>query len=224
MPRTLGSITDAILTANEVEYWAFVKLILPAPIGTLRFTDRPGGFVGNVDGTSQTWVEVDVTHGPIRQSRQDIMIVNWVQFANLDFTWTNYALQYGLRNRQITIYTGWFDSVGAFVGSVNLFEGLTDEADCSDYCRLVLKPFSPPWDYKIPPAKMGGRCINDYRNPMDCQYAGAEPVGQVTCGKTRQHCRDRGNEININIYDDMPPDGQEITWGGESHGLVTAPK
>jgi hypothetical protein len=224
MPRTLGSITEAILSANEYEEYDFIKIVFPSPVGTLRFTNRPNGYIGNIDGTSQTWVEVDYIHGPISQANQNILVVTWIRFANIDYTWTNYAYQYGIRGREATLYTGvWNPATGLFVNSYISYNGTLDEGEFNEYAKITVKPHHTPWHYLIPRGRMEGRCINTYRDLMDCQYTGAEPVGQLTCGYTRFDCRARGNEININIYDDMPKPDEKMMYGGIRHGLAPAP-
>lgn len=215
MTRSLGTVTDAIIAANEIEYWNFVSIELASPVGLMRFTDRPYGFTGNIDGTSQTWNEADLEVGPIFQSRQEVLQVSWMKFANLDYTWTNWGFTPGLRDSKVNIYTGWWNTstpTPVFAGAYKIYEGLVDAVELSAYAQLTLRPHHVPWSYKVPPIQ-GGRCINVYRNPEDCQYFGAEPVGQVTCPKTRQGCIDRGNTINLNIYDDAPKHGEILVYG-----------
>lgn len=226
MPRTLGDITEAILAANEYEEWDFIKIEMPSPVGTLRFTNRPGGYEGNIDGDINDWAEVDYTHGPLSQSSQNILVVTWIQFANIDYTWTNYALQYGIRNRITTLYTGVWNPVDdSFVDSYISYNGTLDAGDFGVTAKISLKPHHTPWYSPVPRGKMEGRCINTYRDPMDCQYTGAEPTSpvQLTCGYTRFDCRLRGNELNINIYDDMPKADEKMMYGGIRHGLAPAP-
>jgi hypothetical protein len=213
--RTLGPITDALLKANEIEIWHFISIHFPSPTGTLRFTDRKFGFVGNVDGTSQTWNETDFQIGPIFQSRQQVLQVNWIKFANLDFTWTNYAFTPGLSNVLVRIYSAHWNTVtNAYVGSYLLYEGRIDSAELSTVANMALRPHHSPWNMQQGNEMRSGKCINVYRSPEDCQFVGSEPVGEVTCPKTRVGCAARSNTININIYDDAPKINEVINYTG----------
>lgn len=228
MPRTLVSITDEMLAANEYEEWDFIKIIFPSPVGELRFTNRPTGYTGNIDGTSQVWGEIDYTHGPLTQSSQSILAVTWIQFANIDYNFTNYAYEYGIRNRLATLYTGVWDpstTPSTFKEAYVSYDGTLDAGEFGIHAKITLKPHHTPWYYLIPRGKMEGRCINTYRDPMDCQYTGAEPISpvQLTCGYTRFDCRLRSNELNINIYDGMPKADEKMMFGGIRHGLPPAP-
>lgn len=224
MPRDIGSLVPSDLDIEEIEYWEFIKIVLEED--TLFFTNRPGGYTGVIgDNSTQVWEEYEISHGPLKQTMQSVLAVVSVTFPNIDFTWTNYAYTQGLRNKQVSIYTAWFDiSTSLIIDSYITYEGRIDDGELDEVARLSLKPFFTPWDQPVPFTRIGGKCINDYRNPDDCQYAGAEPVGQVTCGKTRQHCRDRGNEAHINIYDDLPIIGQTVVLGGIPRILNNAPE
>lgn len=226
MPREIGPITDALLLANELDYSEFVKIIFSNGL-TLRYTDREGGATENIDGTVQTWIEKDFTHSPLKQGVQDILAVNWLEFPNLDGYWTEKEYSPGIRGAEVFIYSGWWNVSGpspVFVYAYPTYEGIFDDREIEDEsAKLTIKPFNTPWGQPVPFNRMNGRCSNDYRNPDDCQYVGAEPAGQLTCFKTRQACRDRGNEINANIYDDAPVPGIQLTWGGIRHGLPPAP-
>jgi hypothetical protein len=221
MPRTLPGISDAIIDANELEYFTFVRIDTNVP---LRFTDRPGGFTGPIDGSSHTWFDTDFAHGPLRQSQQDILVATWISFSDLDNEWTNRVYADIARKSKIIFYVGiWNPQNGAYLGATPIYHGRLNEGEFDVRGRFSITPHYIPWSQKVPFTRMSGRCTNDYRNPEDCQYTGPEPDGQVTCGKTRQDCRARGNEININIYDDIPKANEKIMLGGVRHGLPPAP-
>lgn len=50
MTRDLGAITDAMLLANEIDFSSFAKIVLPAPFGTRRYTDRAGDSLATLTG------------------------------------------------------------------------------------------------------------------------------------------------------------------------------
>jgi hypothetical protein len=217
MPRTLPYAASE-LNANEQETWDFVKIEFPAPIGILRFTTRPGGFVGNIDGSSQTWVEYPFSYSPITQVANDLYSVNWISFPNLDNVWDNYNYDPGIRKIVTTIYEArWRVSDNSFLGARVQFKGRMDDGEFGEEAKINLKPLLDP-NQLSPYSKIGGRCTNDFMNPLDCQYP---YTPGLTCEKTRAACRAYGNEIHINIYDDLITAGEQIVYGGINHGLIT---
>lgn len=228
MSRDTGSITQVHLRYPELEIWEFVKIVFPDAVR--YFTNRPEGFnatLGEIDGLVVFWEEFNFTHGPLKQGLHKVMDVNWFKAANLDNYFTNLDNLYGLKDKEITIYTAWWDASvtpSVFVDGYIEYEGLTDNHEIrKDYVNISLKPFHTGWNQRVPQSPIEGRCTNDYRNLEDCQYTGAEPAGETSCDKTRRACRLRGNEIHANIYDDAPKSGDILYWGGKSHGLSISP-
>ena len=213
MTRALGSITDALLGAAVVDYEPFIKWEFPSPTNTKRFTTRSGGFTGDIDGSSQTWDEFGFRIGALQQSMDGVLPVSWVEFDNLDYTWTNLAYTPGLRGVVVSIYFGWFDSSGALVDAYLGYSGKADEHDLSDKCRVSLIPHAPIWTNRILGPDIGESCINTYKDPDTCQYAGAEPGGETTCHKSRKNCDDRSNILNFNGDDLMPSPNTPFQWG-----------
>lgn len=164
-----------------------------------------------------------MTIGPIFQSRQDILRVNWIKFGNGDNAWTNWAFSPGLRNGLVTVYKGWWNTTTlAHSDDYIEYEGKIDDVEINSmYVQMALRPHHVPWNTKITPERMSGKCVNIYRNLEDCQYTGAEPGAETTCAKTRTACAARSNTLNINIYDDAPRFNEELIWGGIKHGLRT---
>jgi hypothetical protein len=225
MPRSFTGISETLLRSRNIAFWHFAAITLPSPVGIQRFTNRPTGYTGNIDGSSQVWAESSLEVGPIHQSRQQTLQVNWIKFINLDYTWTNWAFTPGIRGSLVSIYEAWWDTSTTpftFVESFIGYEGKIDDHELGTRVQLVLRPFHTPWTLRILQEKMEGKCVNIYRNSEDCQYAGAEPVGEVTCAKTRTACAARSNTININIYDDAPSYTDELIYGGERHGLYNS--
>jgi hypothetical protein len=213
--RDISPITQAILENELQEYWDFVKITFPSPIGILRYTDRPGGYTGNIDGTVQTWTETIFSFGGINQSYGNLNKVDWIVFADLTSLFKGLIYNPGIKNRLVSLYTGrWNVSTNALIKAYPIFEGKINDGEGEDEVRLSLK--SGFEDIKIPYAKMGGRCLNDFMNPLDCQYP---YTAGLTCAKTRAACAAYGNEININIYDDMPLPGETMMYGGANHGI-----
>lgn len=156
-PRTLG-FASALTQANEIDVCQFVKVIGSGAIGTRRYHNRRATFDGNVlteditasvDGGSQTWTAADFIVGPISQSDNDPLSVSWMDFANIDYVWTEWAKSPGLRGAQVYIYKGWF-SGGSLSGSYELFRGEIDNQEHGDRSRMALKPFGLLWERSAP--------------------------------------------------------------------------
>lgn len=140
------------LTQASVIDWSYaVRLDIAAPVGTVRFTDRHSNFTANVDGTSQTWVSADMKVGKMPQGRQKPLDVTQLNFANLDYTWTNWANSPGLRKAEVRIWKAWFDPLGliglpgAYVGPIEVWRGHVDNQELLRRAKLALKPWSAKW-------------------------------------------------------------------------------
>jgi len=222
MPRNTGSISDANFGAAVVDYDVFVKWEFPSPTGTKRYTTRSGGFTGDIDGSSQTWTEFGIRIGALQQSMDGVLPVSWVEFDNLDYTWTNLAYTPGLRGVTVSIYFGWFDTAGALIDAYLGYAGKADEHELSESCHVSLIPHTPIWTRRILGPDIGESCINIYKDPDTCQYAGAEPGGETTCHKSRKNCNDRSNILNFNGDDLMPSHSTPFQWGVYSSGGASA--
>uniref|UniRef100_UPI0039787912 hypothetical protein n=1 Tax=Salmonella sp. SAL4445 TaxID=3159900 RepID=UPI0039787912 len=88
----------------EKNYRQFFKVAFPAPLGTLRYTNLIGGFIGNGDGSSQTWVYRDFVLGRVSQGVVSFTTVSWIDMANLDFVWDGYIADYGVHKRACVVY------------------------------------------------------------------------------------------------------------------------
>ena len=217
MPRTLPFATSE-LTLGEQIVFDFVKIEFPTPIGTLYLTNRPEGYIGNIDGVSRNWTEVSFSYSPISQSTNELFQVTWISFPNLDNTWDNYNYSVGVRNVVVTLYKArWKAETGAFLGAYFYYRGRMNDGEFGVEAKINLKPYINP-NQEAPYGKIGGRCTNDFMNPLDCQYP---YTAGLTCEKTRAACRAYGNEININIYDDLISANETIVYGGANHGLIT---
>lgn len=147
--RDIGDITDEQLTAATSDWCYFVKVDMPAPVGVKRFTQFRD-FTGNIDGTVATWFNADVRVGRLPQSRANALAVSSLSFANIDYTWTNWAQNYGLRRRNITVYHVRFNADGSLNGEVRMYEGHIDNHSLLTRAEFAIKPFHIPW---------GRRCV-----------------------------------------------------------------
>lgn len=206
--RNLGGVQVATIAANVVDWSLFVRIDFPSPTGTQRFTDRPGGFTGNIDGSSQAWTEKSFVLGAANQSRQDVLSVSWLEFDNLDYTFQSWANTPGLRDVVVKVYAGWFNG-GSLEGAYAIYEGRFDDAEISQKAKITLKPHVTTWAQKILGNVLGTSCMNIFKDTATCQYVGAD----TTCNFSRYACNLKGNLARFNGFDLMPHPDQKITWG-----------
>lgn len=209
MPRSITPSTSA-----EVEEWSFLKITLPAPHETLRFTDRPGGYTGEiVNGGSQIWVETDFDNGPFSLSSQQVLVVNWIKFANTDGFWSTIGQEVTIRGIPIVAYKGNFNiDTGNLEEAYIEYLGTLDEAEFKEEATFTIKPHDTPWSSLVLYNKLAAKCINDFMNPEDCQFP---YTPGLTCAKTRAACREYENEEHINIYDDLPKPNERLTYSNK---------
>lgn len=223
--RNIGSIPTSLLQANVIDWAYFVRVDVGGAVGTKRFTDHhTGDQTRSIDGSSQLWSFDDFLVGPLDQGNQSTLRVSWLNFANLPEPpatagkWTTWANVPGLRHAVVFVYVGWYDSDGAFAGSYKAYEGRIDNQECGRRAMLALKPHIAPWAKKAPWAVPSSLCLYQYKDAQTCQYAGGEPSGETTCGKTRANCVARSNQTKFGGADLMPKTGENIFWGDNVDG------
>lgn len=212
MPRSIGAITAAQLAAENIDWSYFVKWTDADGTGPFYYTDRPGGFVGNIGALgSQTWVETDVIVGPIPQSVQDFNVVSWIDFSNVDFSWRNRASV--IRWSDVLIFVGQFDpAAGTLIDSWKIWQGEADDAILGVRARISLKPEKALWAQRVCWQVPGHTCFNVFKDPLTCQYIGAD----TSCRHDRDDCTGKLNTLHFNIFDLMPRPGDRLTIGKES--------
>ena len=218
MERTL-TYDGTKLTKGQLERWEFVKIAMPSPIGTLRFTNhRDGAQTLNIDGTgSALWSWMDFIVGPLDQGENSILSVSWLSFVNLDNTFTNWASDPGLRRRDVEVWRGWYDAeTFVFDHAILAYGGVIGGHELGPRATLNLKPHGANWPQYAPWALPGPLCYYPYKDPDTCQYAGAEPVGELTCPHTRAGCTARGNTARFPCDDLAPIPGTVVYLGPQS--------
>jgi hypothetical protein len=226
--RDVGAITQADLDAENISFNDFVRIEFPSPTGTKRFTNRPGGYVGNIDGASQTWDEYDVVVGRLAQGADSILDVSWVDFADVDNVFSGYAeLHNGLTYISATIFRAHFaipddppDSPGALLDSYIVYDGRLDEAQVGTRIRISLVPHRTSMGKPLPARLFLPGCQNEYGDEM-CQRT---PDGTFpTCPKTRDACIARGNIVHFVGFDLIPKQNAVLKWGNAAATLPNAP-
>lgn len=174
----------------------------------------------NLDGTSRYYLQYGFTLGEITESSQDGKSASWLQFDNVaadnnyqDRQFTKWANSPGLRKVAVDVYSVHFDpATDAYLGSYLLFPGEFDGGEFGDIAQITLKMRDTPWAVQML-HKVNGSCasLRNYRG-VDCGYAGAEPVGQVTCSGSLGDCTLRGNQARHNGHTKLPKPGINIVW------------
>lgn len=199
------------LSESELEFYDFCKIEGPGAIGTRRLTNRLNGFVGNIDGSSQVWQEAGLDFGPIKMSIESVQEVTWISLVNVDHIYTNLSLTPGFRDCVVSLYTGWW-RLGVFQGAIKIYGGRIDDGgdpDDSGIVKITLKPHYTPWAIQVPHKFIGNSCIHIYRDEF-CKFAGAEPIGEETCGFQFEDCEARSNTINFAGFPFVPKVGEEF--------------
>lgn len=208
--RSLGAIATSEPAENTVKFWDFVKIDFPSPTNTLRYTNRTGGFVGDIEGSSQTWTEYDVKVGDLAQTQQKVLDVSWIDLANLNNVWSDLILNTGIEGRPVTIYQAWFDTdTDAKLGQFSPYYGRLDRAAYRDgRVRVAVTPDRSGFSQMLPARIIGPICGYIFKDTLTCQYVGAE----TTCDHTRAACANRSNLSHFGGFDQLPDPTKPITW------------
>lgn len=159
--RDLTGIPDSSLESEGgvggLAYFHFAKITFPSPTGTLRFTDYPGDYVGDIDGASQTWLgSRPMRVSDLAYARDTPLSDASVELANLDDYFSGLRNTHGvLRGMPVSIYRAHFEvTAGPVIGDLYrshlVFKGQTDRASLGDVCGLALLPNRPPWASLFP--------------------------------------------------------------------------
>jgi hypothetical protein len=152
--RDLGTITVEELQARNIDWSYFVEIDIKAPVGLVRFTNRKRDFVGELSGDlvpgNPDWILSNMNVGSLDQGRQSASSVSQIDFANLDWTWTNWANTPGLRKSEIRVWVGWFNADGATLSGYFLhYAGRIDNHRCGVRAELALKPGRAKWKHRV---------------------------------------------------------------------------
>jgi hypothetical protein len=215
--RDLGGVPVGAVNANVLAWAYFIRFALKSPLSPMYITDYyEGNFTGQIIGgysAATVWNgERGFTVNGLTQSRTDPLSVTYLEVFNLDRYFTNAANTPGIKGTLVEIFVGEFDYNSVWLGSYKVFEGTVDDHSLRSIASITIKPHHTPWGYLWLSIMQNATCHNNYRGPY-CKYAGAEPPGQVTCGRTRQNCADRSNLANYNGFDLSPKANEILDWG-----------
>lgn len=208
--RSLGAIATSEPAETTIAFYDFVKFIFPSPTGTLRYTNKAGGFVGDIDGSSQTWTEYDVRVGEINQTQQRTLDVSWIDLANLNNVWSNLVLNTGIEGRPVTVYQAWFDpDTDAKLGQFSPYPGRIDRASYSKgRIKIAIAPEKSGFSQMFPARVISPICGYIFKDTATCQYVGAD----TTCDHTRTACSLKSNLAHFGGFDQLPDPTKPILW------------
>ncbi len=211
--RTLGSITVNDVSANQVNFFWFVQIEIPDDT-FVRYTDMPSDFTGDeISGDNVTWTSYDFKVGTITQNQSSPLDVSYIDLGNADNIWSDYTLVDGARYRHVKLWQAWFDpDTDAFIGSLMMYDGRTDEIHLGTRARIALSPHATPWSQMVPARRFLPTCTYVFKEENTCQYVGVDTV----CLKTLADCQARtggSNEAHFGGFLNMPDPQTKITWG-----------
>lgn len=208
--RGLGGTPTSAVEARRAKFFWFVKITFPSPTGVLRYTDRPGGFVGDIEGSSQTWTAYDVRVGELTQTQQTVLDVSWIEIANNNNVWSTLILNTGIANRPIELWQAWFDpDTDAKSGQNSPFYGRLDKAvPVRGKFKISIVPDKSGFSQQLPARVIGPICGYIFKDTATCQYVGAD----TACDHTREACRNKSNLAHFGGFDQLPNPNVPITW------------
>jgi len=221
--RDVGAIPLEYFSRPHPNPKDFVRIDLPAGPGTLRYTEMPRGFTGSIDGTPQAWSYFDFRITGLAVGADKPLSAPTLSLSNVDNYWGILARTYGIRRAPVTIYFAAFDDTGALIDSYPSWVGRLSAHRAGKRLQVSLSPYTAQMAHSSPSESIGKICGYLYKDPDTCQYAGAEPVGQVTCNHTRNNCGARGNLLNWGGEDKMPDPNVTFHWSRVARALPSHP-
>lgn len=208
--RDLGGTPD--LDAKTVQHYNFARFDFPSPTGTIRYTNKPGGYTGNIDGVSATWTEYDFRFTDISNSQQTIMDVSSISIANLNNTWSGLMLNIGIEMRPILLLQVWFNiSTGATTGKMRFYSGRMEVARYqTGRVEISVVPHRYGLSQMLPGRIIGPTCGYIYGDPRTCQYPGPFTGDFESCDHSRTHCQARSNLVHFGGEDLIPK--EKLIW------------
>ncbi len=212
--RDLGGLNPNELTATAIQFYSFARFEFPAPTGTLYYTDRPGGYTGDLgEGSgSVTWVQWDIVFQDISNSQQTIMDVASIDIANLNNVWSALVLNIGIEMRPVLLMHVWFDlTTGAVLGKPKLYSGRMELARIKQgKCTISLIPHRSGMSQMLPGRIIEPSCGLVYGDARTCQYPGPFTGDFASCDHSRDACAKRSNLLHFGGEDLIPKD--KVIW------------
>jgi hypothetical protein len=202
--RDLKSVPTSATQANKISWAWFIRLDLPSPIGTKRFTDYPvvGGSTVTFDigdgAGSQSWdVTMPFKVGSIKQSIITPRDIAQISFGNQDAmpgSWTSWsntlkASGLSLTGSRCRIYMVWFDPATGqpYATQPELGDYDLDNHALGNDAQFALIPHVASRTRPSPWYVPGPLCPYRYRDGDTCQYgrSGAAAVLQFVAASSQ---------------------------------------
>lgn len=208
--RDLGGTPD--VDAKTVQFYNFARFDFPSPTGILRYTNKPGGYTGSLDGGSATWTEYDFRFQDVSNSEQTIMDVSSVSIGNLNNTWSSLVLNTGIEMRPVLLLQVWFNiATGAVTGNMRLYSGRMELARYREgRFEISLIPHRYGFSQMLPGRVIGPTCGYVYGDTRTCQYPGPFTAPYDKCDHSRTACAARSNLAHFGGEDLIPK--EKLVW------------
>jgi hypothetical protein len=210
--RNTGTVGGAEFTKAQVRFFDFVSFTFPSPTGVIRYTNKPGGFVGNIDGTSQTWVEWDIKVPGLAIAQQSKLDVSWIEIGDNNDVWSSLVMNVGIETRPVTIWSAWFDPSDALLGKFSPYYGRLDQAQIRGKARISITPLRSGLSQLLPARIIGPICGYIYGDARTCQPPPGTTTTFPTCDHTRAACAVRSNLAHFGGFDLLPAINTPTTW------------
>lgn len=157
--RVLSTLTTSDTQRADKSTSYFVRLDLPSPVGTLRYTDRAlyaaighpnvdpaaGTITLSIDGGSQAWSQYDIVPVGLDQGTQKVLSLSALNVANVSDAngnrkWTSYANSPGIKGSRVRVWKCYFNpDTYAFIEAVLFFDGKIEQGHYGkDRAQLTL--------------------------------------------------------------------------------------
>lgn len=212
MPSLRSGLPD--LTKNVFDDWSwFLKAVVGGT--TYRWTDQArntvDGFIGNIDGTSQTWSERYLIIPQVSFDSSGARMVNYFQMDNVDYVPSGLANSPGLRGSPFELWLAYFLADGVTIDGTpqKITAGSLDDSSHKLISQVTMKPLSTSWGRLAIGPPNGPLCPYIFKDPDTCQYVGAN----TNCDKTRTDCTtNKLNQVHFGGNDLSPAAGTKVTW------------
>jgi hypothetical protein len=199
----MKSYSEQILTEKQK---SSVTTFLLVKIGTYCFTDS------NIDiqHDGNTYQAYPLQISNIKSSDVSPLDGCTIKIGNVNLTLSSLVLNNLLKEKEVSIYEGWFNADGGLIEAVPVFFGKVDGRSGVDelWATITAMPFHNPWTSRCPRRRISKHCGWLFKDE-DCGYSGAA----TSCNKTWQRCTELGNTAGFGGFRFIPQRGRKFVWG-----------
>jgi hypothetical protein len=219
--RNVGGVPTSDFSAGTVRPFIFYRIDFPSPTPARRYTNKPGGFTGNIDGLgSFPWSEYAIDITAFSEGRDSTSNVTAIEIGNAGGEWYVLEASPGFADVPVDIWIGRFDSTATtLLGSYRRTRGVFGSYDLAETLQIEIVPEAAAWVTDVP-IEMGAACSAPFKHPELCTYAGTD----TTCLRTLADCTSKGNQAQfLGLALGIPP-GTEISWDQFRKTVPRAPR